>query len=71
MILNGTNNTDTLTGAEDNDELYGGGAVVNLSSVAGIVGGPNILAYNASKGAVRLMTKGAALEAAPLKVRSL
>lgn len=47
----------------------GGGAVVNLSSVAGIVGGPNILAYNASKGAVRLMTKGAALEAAPLKVR--
>ena len=49
----------------------GGGAVVNLSSVAGIVGGPNIIAYNASKGAVRLMTKSAALECAQagMKVR--
>ncbi len=55
--------------AERAQQWDGGGAVVNLSSVAGIVGGPNILAYNASKGAVRLMTKGAALEAAPLKVR--
>lgn len=55
--------------AERAQQWDGGGAVVNLSSVAGIVGGPNIVAYNASKGAVRLMTKGAALEAAPLKVR--
>jgi len=47
----------------------GGGAVVNLSSVAGIVGAPNIIAYNASKGAVRLMTKSAALEYAAHKVR--
>lgn len=47
----------------------GGGAVVNLSSVAGIVGAPNLIAYNASKGAVRLMTKAAALEYAPMKVR--
>jgi NAD(P)-dependent dehydrogenase (short-subunit alcohol dehydrogenase family) len=47
----------------------GGGAVINLSSVAGIVGAPNIIAYNASKGAVRLMTKSAALEYAPMKVR--
>lgn len=42
----------------------GGGSVINLSSVAGIVGGPLTLAYNASKGAVRLMTKAAALECA-------
>ncbi|CAN5169332.1 glucose 1-dehydrogenase [soil metagenome] len=42
----------------------GGGAIVNLSSVAGIVGAPQVLAYNASKGAVRLMTKAAALECA-------
>jgi NAD(P)-dependent dehydrogenase (short-subunit alcohol dehydrogenase family) len=42
----------------------GGGAIVNLSSVAGLVGSPNTLAYNASKGAVRLMTKSAALECA-------
>jgi len=57
--------------AERADKWDGGGAVVNLSSVAGIVGGPNIIAYNASKGAVRLMTKSAALECAQagLKVR--
>jgi NAD(P)-dependent dehydrogenase (short-subunit alcohol dehydrogenase family) len=55
--------------AERAHQWDGGGAVVNLSSVAGLVGGPNILAYNASKGAVRLMTKGAALDSAPLKVR--
>jgi NAD(P)-dependent dehydrogenase (short-subunit alcohol dehydrogenase family) len=49
----------------------GGGAIVNLSSVAGLVGSPLTLAYNASKGAVRLMTKAAALECAQggLKVR--
>lgn len=55
--------------AERAHQWDGGGSVVNLSSVAGLVGGPNILAYNASKGAVRLMTKGAALDAAPFKVR--
>lgn len=55
--------------AERAQQWEGGGAVVNLSSVAGIVGGPNIIAYNASKGAVRLMTKSAALEFASAKVR--
>lgn len=55
--------------AERAHQWDGGGAVVNLSSVAGIVGAPNIIAYNASKGAVRLMTKSAALEYAPMKVR--
>ncbi len=49
----------------------GGGSIINLSSVAGIIGSPMTLAYNASKGAVRLMTKGAALECARggMKVR--
>jgi NAD(P)-dependent dehydrogenase (short-subunit alcohol dehydrogenase family) len=55
--------------AERAQQWDGGGAVVNLSSVAGIVGAPNIVAYNASKGAVRLMTKSAALEYAAAKVR--
>jgi NAD(P)-dependent dehydrogenase (short-subunit alcohol dehydrogenase family) len=55
--------------AERAQRWDGGGAIVNLSSVAGIVGGPNIIAYNASKGAVRLMTKSAALEFAGQKVR--
>ena len=41
-----------------------GGAIVNLSSVSGIVGGHNLAAYNASKGAVRLLTKSVALHCA-------
>jgi NAD(P)-dependent dehydrogenase (short-subunit alcohol dehydrogenase family) len=48
--------------AERAHQWDGGGAIVNLSSVAGLVGAPLTLAYNASKGAVRLMTKAAALE---------
>ena len=39
----------------------GGGSIVNLSSVAGIVGDAQTIAYCASKGAVRLLTKSAAL----------
>ena len=41
-----------------------GGSIVNISSTAGIVGEPRLVAYCASKGAVRLMTKGVALHCA-------
>jgi NAD(P)-dependent dehydrogenase (short-subunit alcohol dehydrogenase family) len=41
-----------------------GGSIVNLSSVAGIIGDGSSLAYCASKGAVRLLTKSAALHCA-------
>ena len=41
-----------------------GGSIVNLSSVAGIIGDASSLAYCASKGAVRLLTKSAALHCA-------
>jgi NAD(P)-dependent dehydrogenase (short-subunit alcohol dehydrogenase family) len=43
-----------------------GGTIVNLSSVAGIIGGYNMVAYNASKGGVRLLTKGVALHGSRL-----
>ncbi|WP_460233872.1 SDR family NAD(P)-dependent oxidoreductase [Aurantivibrio plasticivorans] len=45
-----------------------GGSIINLSSVAGIVGSPGHIAYNTSKGAVRAMTKSAAIECARLKL---
>jgi len=38
-----------------------GGAIVNLSSVLGLIGGPNLAAYTASKGGVSLLTKSIAL----------
>ena len=41
----------------------GGGSIVNISSVAGFVGSLNIhVAYNASKGAVRILTKTLAIQ---------
>jgi 3(or 17)beta-hydroxysteroid dehydrogenase len=41
----------------------GGGAIVNISSISGFVGQDNVhMAYNASKGAVRIMTKTAAVQ---------
>ena len=40
----------------------GGGALINLSSVAGLIGLPNCSAYAASKGGVRLITKALAAE---------
>jgi NAD(P)-dependent dehydrogenase (short-subunit alcohol dehydrogenase family) len=43
-----------------------GGSIVNLSSVAGLIGGHNFAAYNASKGGVRLLTKSVALHGARL-----
>lgn len=43
-----------------------GGAIVNMSSVAGLCGAPGSGAYSSSKGAVRLMTKSAAIECARL-----
>jgi NAD(P)-dependent dehydrogenase (short-subunit alcohol dehydrogenase family) len=41
-----------------------GGSIINLSSIEGLVGDPDLAAYNASKGGVRLLTKSAALHCA-------
>lgn len=40
----------------------GGGSVVNISSIAGLVGDPGLASYSASKGGVTLFSKSAALE---------
>jgi NAD(P)-dependent dehydrogenase (short-subunit alcohol dehydrogenase family) len=47
----------------------GRGSVINASSIAGLVGAPRTTMYSASKGAVRAMTKAAALEYAARGVR--
>lgn len=48
----------------------GGGAIVNISSISGFVGQNYIhMAYNASKGAVRIMTKSAAVQYAKDGIR--
>lgn len=41
-----------------------GGAIVNLASIEGLLGEPLVVAYNASKGAVRLLTKSSAVHRA-------
>ena len=47
----------------------GGGSIVNLSSVAGIIGSDYSSDYNASKGAVRILTKCAAVQHAKDGIR--
>ena len=47
----------------------GRGSIVNLSSVAGLVGIPGCAAYAASKGGVRLFSKAVAMEVAAKGVR--
>ena len=47
----------------------GGGSIINLSSIYGLVGAPDVPPYHASKGAVRLMTKTDAMIYAPDRIR--
>ena len=47
----------------------GGGSIINLSSVAGLVGAAYSSAYSASKGAVRLFTKSTAIQYATDGIR--
>jgi NAD(P)-dependent dehydrogenase (short-subunit alcohol dehydrogenase family) len=49
--------------------LAGGGAIVNVSSVFGHVGSGAAFAYHGAKGAVRAMTRAAAVELAPARIR--
>ncbi len=47
----------------------GGGSIINISSVLGLVGARNRVAYAASKGAVTLLTKAMALDHAGENIR--
>ena len=48
----------------------GGGSIINISSVAGLVGSRTSTAYSASKGAVRLFTKSTAIQYAVEGIRA-
>jgi 3alpha(or 20beta)-hydroxysteroid dehydrogenase len=50
-------------------ERAGGGSIVNISSVAGLRGSPGAIAYSATKWALRGMTKAAAVDLAPRRIR--
>ncbi|MCX6949681.1 MAG: SDR family oxidoreductase [Opitutae bacterium] len=47
----------------------GGGAIVNVSSISAKIAQPNRWTYNAAKGAVTQLTRCAALDLAPHKIR--
>lgn len=47
----------------------GGGSIINISSICGIIGSHANAAYHASKGAVRIFSKAAAIQYAPDKIR--
>jgi NAD(P)-dependent dehydrogenase (short-subunit alcohol dehydrogenase family) len=52
-----------------------GGSIINNSSIAGLIGEPQLAAYGATKGGVRAMTKAAAVDCArqgyPIRINSI
>ena len=47
----------------------GGGVIINTASIGAVSPRPGVTAYNATKGAVITLTRGLAVEVAPLKIR--
>jgi NAD(P)-dependent dehydrogenase (short-subunit alcohol dehydrogenase family) len=47
----------------------GGGSIINISSIAGLIGVGAAAAYQATKGAVRILTKSAAVQYAKENIR--
>ena len=48
----------------------GGGSIINISSIAGLIGSRGAAAYGASKGAVRIFTKSTAIQYAAEGIRA-
>ncbi|WP_062049728.1 SDR family NAD(P)-dependent oxidoreductase [Bacillus sp. JCM 19034] len=69
MNINATGNFLGIKSVVPEMRKAGQGSIVNISSMAGLVGGAAGVHYTASKGATRLLTKGAAVELGPEKIR--
>ncbi|MCB5272090.1 MAG: glucose 1-dehydrogenase [Candidatus Cloacimonetes bacterium] len=68
----GVNQTGTWLGMKHIVPLMrkaGGGSIVNISSIYGLIGSGTSAAYQASKGAVRILSKTAAMEYAAEHIR--
>ena len=65
--VNDVNSLGTFLGCKNGDRAMkeaGGGSIVNISSVLGLRGAAHAVAYTASKGAVRPLTKNVAMHCA-------
>ncbi len=55
--------------AQESMSANGGGAIVNITSISGVIAQPNRWTYNTGKGAVNQLTRCAALDLAPRGIR--
>ena len=69
LDINATGTFLGIRAAIDPMKEAGGGSIINVSSIYGLIGGPAPATYLASKGAIRSMTKGAAVQLAPFGIR--
>jgi cyclopentanol dehydrogenase len=69
MTVNATSNFLGIKSVVPEMRRNGKGSIVNISSMAGMIGGAAGVHYTSSKGASRLLTKGAAVELGPDNIR--
>ena len=69
MTVNATSQFLGIKAVIDEMRKVGGGSIINISSMAGLVGGAAGIHYTASKGAIRLLSKDAAVELGPDNIR--
>ena len=49
-------------------QRHSGGSIINIGSTAGVRPRPGLTWYNATKGAVNILSKSMAVELAPMKI---